>query len=122
MRVPCLDVQLRDFSTKRGPRERRVNADDVTARTMGDRLEQIPASPVDLRERDERTGEVVAAPPAKLERVEVFVELPPCLGSFPLRRIPRGHDEVILSRRSSVPALPAGKLPLAENGGTRKTG
>jgi hypothetical protein len=70
-----LDLELRDLRAERGPRERRVDGDDVTARSVADRLEEIAARAVDLRERDERATEIVSASLAKSERLEIVVAL-----------------------------------------------
>jgi hypothetical protein len=54
------DVELRHRAESR-PRERGVDADDVPARSVADRFEEISASPVDLRKRDEGEPEIVAS-------------------------------------------------------------
>jgi hypothetical protein len=58
------DLELRDLGAERRPREGRVDVDDVPARAVRDRLQEIAAGAVDLGERDEGAAEIVAPPVA----------------------------------------------------------
>jgi hypothetical protein len=80
------DIELRNLCAESGPGERGVDADNVSARAVGDDFQQIPARTVDLRKRDKSAAQVVAAPAPQAEHIEVRVKL---LGRFPSeRRIP----------------------------------
>jgi hypothetical protein len=55
-----LDLELRDLRAESRPGERRIDGDNVSARSVADRLEEIASRAVDLRERDERATEIVS--------------------------------------------------------------
>jgi hypothetical protein len=65
------DPELLDLRAQSRRGKRRVDADDVTARAVRDRLEQIAAGAVDLGERDEGAPQVVAASRSELQELEV---------------------------------------------------
>jgi hypothetical protein len=61
------DLELRDLRAEGRPGEGRVHVDDVSARAVGDRLEQIATGAVDLGERDEGAAQILTTAQAEVQ-------------------------------------------------------
>jgi hypothetical protein len=81
---------------------------------VGDRLQQITASAIHLRQRDEGAAQIVPSARTQLEGSEIEAELPLGVGARTLGHVACGDDEVVRSGRSAIRAFPARQLPFGQ--------
>jgi hypothetical protein len=99
-----VDLELCDLGAQRRPGEGRVHVDDVAARPVRDRLQEIAARAVDLSERHERSAKVVATAATQLQGVEIETEGVLRVGARPLGKVPRRDDDVVRLGASAIVA------------------